>query len=302
MNTSYLLGMACSALAAAGTHFLLAGQLKKRGLLCLLTLVFGTALGIVCARLFYCLIEWEYVAAEGFGETLFSDNMEWVSYYGGMAGVIFGAALAALCTGNKPMAALNAYAPAGALMAALARFCEYFLGTICTGKYIEQETWQFFPVAISEDYYGSKEWYLAVFVFAGVFYLAAFLLSLLKLREKRFVRTLFYLCLPQIFCESLRSISLIWTQFVRVEQLACMVCMEVILLLYGLWAGKGTKKRFVPALAGLLCAGVFVALEFALDKTDLPHVLTYSVMILFLGVLAWMECWGFKLSRGHKPE
>ena len=81
-----------------------------------------------------------------------------------------------------------------------------------------------------------------------------------------------------------------------------MVCMEVILLLYGLWAGKGTKKRFVPALVGLLCAGVFVALEFALDKTDLPHVLTYSVMILFLGVLAWMECWGFKLSRGHKPE
>ena len=53
MNTSYLLGMACSALAAAGTHFLLAGQLEKRGLLCLLTLVFGTALGIVCARLFY---------------------------------------------------------------------------------------------------------------------------------------------------------------------------------------------------------------------------------------------------------
>ena len=300
MNNSYLFWMAGSALITAGTHFLLSKGLRRRGLNAALTLLFGAVLGIACARLAYCLIEMSYVAAEGLKETLFSDNIEWMSFYGGMAGVILGAVLAALCTGNRPVAALNAYAPAGALMAALARFGEYFLGTMCTGRYVDNPSWQFFPVAVSEEYYGTYEWYLAVFMFAGIAYLAVAVVSFLKFREKRFLRTLFYLCLPQIFCESLRSMSLIWSQFVRVEQLLCMVCMEVILILYGLWARKGEKLRFLPALIGLACAGVFVCLEFALDKTNIPHVVTYGVMILFLGVLAWAECRGFsRLDERH---
>lgn len=294
MNSSYLFWMGGSALIAAGVHFFLTKGLKKRGLLTALTLIFGILLGAAAARLCYCLIEFEYVQADGWGYTLLSDSMEYVSFYGGMAGVIFAAILAAYATGNKPMDALNAYAPAGALMACLARFGEYFLGRTCTGKQIEESFWQFFPVAIGEEYYGDVEWYLAVFMLAGLCYLAVFLLSLLKFRDRRFVRTLFYLCLPQIFCESLRSMSLIWTQFLRVEQLACMICMEVILILYGVWAGKGAKRRFLPALGALGCAGVFVACEFALDKTNLPHVVTYGIMILFLAVLAWLEITGFQ--------
>ena len=291
-----------SALITAGVHYLLAGGMKKRGLLTALTFVFGAALGVVCAKLVYCLICIQDVLLDGIEETLLSDNMECMSYYGGVAGVILGAVLAAKCTGNKPMAALNAYAPAGALMAALARFAEYFLNTVNVGRMIEDERLQFFPLAQGVDYgYDYTEWYLAVFMLCGIAGVVVLLVSLNKFRDRRFLRTVFYLCLPQIIFESLRNYNrLTWTQFVRVEQLACMLYIEAVFLLYGVWAGKGTKNRFLPAIVGLICAGVFVGLEFALDKTNIPHVVTYGVMILFLGVLAWAECRGFsRLDERH---
>ena len=122
-----------------------------------------------------------------------------------------------------------------------------------------------------------------------------FLVSLNKFKDKRFLRTLFYLCLPQIIFESLRNYNrLTWTQFVRVEQLMCMLYIEAMLLLYGVWAGKGTRNRFLPAIVGLVCAGVFVGVEFALDKTNLSHAVTYAVMIAGLIILGWMEHVGFK--------
>lgn len=296
MNSSYLIFMLGSALLTAGVHYFLTGGLKKRGLLTALTFLFGTALSAVFARLGYCLIDIKYVLMDGFQEALFTDNMECASFFCGMAGVILGAVLAAKCTGNRPMRALDAYAPAGALMAALARFGEYFLGTLCVGRMIEDEAFQFFPLAFGVDYgYGYTEWYLAVFMLCGIADMIVFLVSLTKFKDKRFLRTLFYLCLPQILFESLRNYNrLTWTQFVRVEQLACMLYIEAVFLLYAFWAGKGTKNRFLPAIVGLICAGVFVGVEFALDKTNLPHVLTYSVMIAGLIVLGVMEHLGFK--------
>ena len=290
MTLSYALWMTASALISAIMYFSLAKGLKKRGLLAGLTLLLGIVLGVVCARVSYCVLQLDYVQAYGLNECLFSDDMSMLSYYGGMAGVVLAAVLAAKCTGNKVMDALNAFAPAGALMAALARFGEYFLDLLCAGRYIEDERLFFFPLAVPNEF---DEWYVAVFMIAGLFSLVAAGLSLFRFKEKRFLRTLFYLCLPQIFCESLRNQSLIWTEFLRVEQLFCMIAMEVILILYGIWA-KGQKKRFLPAIVGLICAGVFVAVEFALDKTNIPHVITYGVMILGLAVLAWMECLGFK--------
>ena len=203
MNSSYLIFMLGSAMITAGVHYLLAGGMKKRGLLAALTFVFGAVLGVICAKLMYGLICIQDVLLDGIEETLLSDSMECLSFFGGAAGVILGAALAAKCTGNKVMKALDAYAPAGALMAALARFAEYFLGTVCVGRMIEEEALQFFPLALGVDYgYGYTEWYLAVFMLAGIAALIVFLVSLNRFKEKRFIRTLFYLCLPQIILKA----------------------------------------------------------------------------------------------------
>ncbi len=301
MNTSYLFFMSGSALITSGAHFLLAKNMKKRGLLAAFTLVFGSVLGVLCARLSYCLIALRDVLSDGFAESLFSDSMECMSFLGGAAGVILGAALAAKCTGNRVIPALNAYAPAGALMAALARFAEGLAGTVNVGRIIEDEACQFFPLALGVDFYGYTEWHLAVFMFSGLACLAAAVISFKAIRDRRFLRTLFYLCLPQILFESLRNYNrLTWTQFVRAEQLLCMIAVEAVLLLYGLWQHRGLKG-FVPALTGLCCAGLFVAIEFALDKTDIPHIMSYAAMIAGLVLLAAAEIRGHaKLRKNAK--
>lgn len=290
LNNTYLFWMTGSALIAAVLHYFTARKLKKRTPLVLLTLLLGTVLGAVLARLGYCLLQMDYAVGYGLEYTLFSDDMSLMSFFSGMLGAIFGALLAAKCTGNPVMPALNAFAPAGALMASLARFGEHFLGQICMGNYLEDEALCFFPLAVRNEW---DEWYLAVHLYTGLLYLIVAVVSLVKFKEKRFLRTLFYLCLVQIFCESLRNQSLIWSQFIRVEQLICMVTVLVILALLGFRA-QPKKHRFVPVMAGLLCAGVFVAVEFAVGGKILNGVhpaFFYAVMAAGLGVLAGMEHW-----------
>lgn len=290
LNTTYLIWMGVSVLVSGAVHYFLTGSMKKRGLLAGLTLLLGTVFGVLFARLGYCVLQLEYAMGYGFADTLVSDDMSMMSYYSGMLGVILGAALAAKCTGNQVTPALNVYAPAGALLASLARFGEHFLDMICAGNYVEDEALCFFPFAVRNEW---DEWYVAVHLFAGAVYFIIFLVSLLKFREKRFLRTLFYLCLVQVFLESLRNQSLIWSQFVRAEQLICMLVVEAILILQGARA-KGERKRFLPAATGVVCAGIFVAVEFAVGGklfVGAPIPVFYVVMNAGLLILALMESW-----------
>ena len=300
LSGGYIWWMTGSALICAGFHFFLTKGLKKRGLLTGLTLLLGVALGAVCAKLLYCALAPQYflddVRQFGLWQALVSDDMTKLAFYGGVAGAIFGAALCGVITGNGAMSALNAWAPAGALMAALARFGEGFLGTLGAGRaHMDAEWTHFFLLAVPNS--RRTVWYLAVYSLAGLAYLVVCAVSLWRFREKRFVRTLFYLCLPQIMLESLRNMSLIFHEFVRVEQLLCMIVMIVILVLYGVWAGKGQRGRFMPAVLSMLIAGVFVAVEFALDGKlgeSLRYGYPYAVMGLGLIALAALECRGFE--------
>ena len=306
LNSSYLWWMAGSALLSAGFHFFLTGRLQKRAALTGLTLLLGVLLGALGAKLLYCALAPQYfaddVSQSGLWQALFFDDMGKVAYYGGVMGVILAAALAGKITGNGAVPALNAYAPAGMLIAALARFGECFLGTLGAGRaHMDPEWTHFFLLAVPNS--RRSTWYLAVYSLACAAYLIVCAVSLLRFMEKRFIRTLYYLCLPQIMLESLRNVSLIFHEFVRVEQLLCMVVMVVILILYGVWAGKAWKRRFLPALLSLVCAGVFVAVEFALDGKlgeNLRYGIPYVVMGLGMIALAVLECWGFSHVRAEE--
>ena len=309
LNSAYIWWMVGSALLAAGVHFFLTKGLKNRALLTGLTLVLGALLGAVCAKALYCATQWmhfqDQIQNYGLGGAIFSDNLTAVSYYGGVLGVILAAALAGKATGNGAVKALNAYAPAGALMAALARFGEGFLEMMDLGALQKDEWTHFFPLTAKYEWSPAyAEWYLAVFMLSGIAYLIVCGLSLLFFREKRFVRTLYYMCLPQILLESLRiDSSMKFHEFVKVEQLLCMIGMVVILILYGVWAGKKQKNRCLPALLSLVCAGVFVAVEFALDGKlgeNLRYGIPYVVMGLGMIALAVLECWGFSRVRTEK--
>ena len=291
--TAYLLFMGCSAAACILWFFLSSRKQMPAGkaaALSALTLLLGIILGVAGARLvwFLCRINTRPV--------LFALEYDGLCYYGGIAGVSLAVWLSARILGLGGRDTLNRFAPMGAFMAAMARFAEGFLGMIGFGACLEEAV--FFPVTVELVYDETySEFYLAVFMFEGLFTLAALVLCLKHRDERdRFLRTLFYLCLPQVFCESLRAQSIKWL-FVRSEQLFCFVFCEAVLFWYGLRM-KGRPsflKRWGAAILGLLVCGLIIAAEFALDGKILiggemiPKWLTYGFVLLGLAAMAVAE-------------
>ena len=291
--TAYLLFMGCSAAASILWFFLACRRhmpAGRAGTLSVLTLVLGIFLGLAGARLvwFLCRINTH--------PALFPVRYYELSYYGGVAGVSLAVWLSAKILGLNGRDILNSFAPMGAFMAAMARFAEGFLGMLGVGACLEEGI--FFPVTIELVYDETySEFYLAVFMFEGLFSLAALALCLKHKDERdRFLRTLFYLCLPQVFCESLRAQSIKWL-FVRSEQLFCFVFCEGVLFWYGLRM-KGQVpflKRWGAAILGLLVCGLVITAEFALDgkiligEEMIPKWITYGFVLAGLAAMAAAE-------------
>ena len=270
------------------------------------TLLLGTVLCILCAKVLFFFFRFSYLTRNRGGEFWLSLRTEELSYYGGVAGVSFAVMLAARLLRLRPREVLNAFAPAGAWMAAAARFAEYFLFPTGTGATLDQPLP--FPLAVrvfyDEDY---SEYLLAVFMFEGILSLAVFLCSLLRKDEpRRFLRTLAWLCIPQILLESLRSDAINWL-LVHAEQLVCFLFVEGVLAWYGWKSGPKSFAAWVPALLGLAVCGVIIAGEFALEGKILlggsliPRWITYLAMAGSLAVLAFAEHLGSRNLKAHSP-
>ena len=136
----------------------------------------------------------------------------------------------------------------------------------------------------------------------GFFSLAAMALSLVHGKEKdRFLRTLFYLCLPQVMCESMRIESISWL-FVKSEQLFCFLLCEGVLAWYALRAEPKKLRSWAPAITGLVTCGIVIVAEFAKDgKIVSPFSgqmisqwIIYGVVALALAAMAIMEHRGYR--------
>ena len=266
------------------------------------TLLLGIALGIFGAKLFYFVFRFSYLNEMGFGYYWLSLKTEEMSYYGGVAGVTLAVFLAAKICGVRPREAFNAFAPAGALMAAAARFAECFLFPTGLGAYLDG----FLPWPLAVDFY--PDYILAVYNFEGFFSLVAFVLSLVHRNEpRRFLRTLFYLCLPQIFLESLRA-DAINLLFMHLEQLLCYLFVEGVLVWYAFACGRKHFSSWIPALAGLVVSGIFIAGEFMLEgkiqvnNAPVPRWITYTVMAAGLVAAAVMEHRANRRLSSLRPE
>ena len=276
---------------------------KKAAGMSLTLLALGAVLGIICARLACILIHIDTLDLSRAGDLFTSIQISDFSYYGGMAGVALAVFLTAKIFGEPARDIKNAFAPMGAFMAAVARFAEGFMGFLGVGMYFEEA--KPFPLAVGFTWDGEwYEYYLAVFVFEGIVSLIACLLSLLHRDEKdRFRRTVFYLCLPQIILESMRTqtISLL---FLKAEQLACFLFCEGVLIRYAFILGAKKADSWKPALAGLRVLIVTALAEFLLDGKigialnmeviDIPVWIIYSVVAVMLVLMAVSE------HSGHK--
>lgn len=300
MNLHYVLWFLVSLMISLGLFAFMNRREKKVWSQCLLIGVLGTILGVVFAKLVYYLAMIDFMVMNGWLKSLVDINMGTFSYYGGVAGFCLGIVLSARLTRRKPTDLLNAYAPAGLLLAALARFGEVVLDGVGIRDmlYWEHPEHCFFPLAVSNEW---GEWLYAVFMLEGFLTLGVLLLCVTLLKKERFLRSLFYLCLIQILCESLRSDSFTWL-FVKVEQLLCMLVLAGVLFVYCLRT-RGVRHRWLPFLICFPIAGVFVLLEFALNgKIPFHHGLCYAIMAAGLFVLGLTEFWAFRRMEANSSS
>ena len=207
-------------------------------------------------------------------------------------GVVLGVIISAKLTHQRVLPVLDAFAPAGALLVAIARFGEKYLGEIGTAGFEMPEQLAFFPFALTNEW---GESYPAIFMLSC---LAALIVAIVGLTRKPggrdgqlFLRTAFYLALPQIMCESLLAECMKWG-FVRVQQLLCALTLLAILLAECRRASGSLSfaRRWWPVGALLLCAAGLVGVEFALDKSGLPAFVGYGAMVVLLALIAAAEC------------
>lgn len=245
----------------------------------------GAVLGAVCARAYYILTQ-NIVC----GYPMFSV----VSFYpyehamcGAVIGVMAALWLGARMTRQHAGRVLDAAAPAGLLLIALARAAECF-SDFGWGAVVEDGAWQRMPFA-AMDLYG--QWHWAVFMLESLFALLA-LGYVMRMRGRqdgvRFSLALLWWAVPQIFCESFRVETLRWG-FVRVQQVQCAMFALALMLYWGRVRGI-RKAAFAKRLCMFaLCIGAMVFVEYALDKVNaLPNAALYALMAVALGVMGVM--------------
>ena len=286
--------LACFTLFGFSARIRMKMESGKAAALAAVSMGLGILLGLVGAKLLYFLFRVSYIFKTGFVKYLFSLKADELSYYGGAAGVCFGVFLAARILKEKPGKVLNVFAMSGAVLAALARFAEYWLGTLGTGDYLEEALP--FPLAVYEVWNPDfPEYYLAVFMLEGIVYLRIAIFAYQNREDCLcFLRTVFYLCLAQVICESARAQSIRWL-FVRYEQLLCYLIAEGILVWYAVAGHKQHKRNWGAAVFGLLVCAVTILEEFMLDgkitigEIGLPPVVIYALMAWGLLELARWE-------------
>ena len=286
MNVPYVLTLIVTFVLAAAW---LAFRAKKRGTKTapvFAGLFLGAALALALSKVLYTILLSNKVWPRyGWASLLRMDAAEF-SFIGGCLGMVLGMALSAKLFHLRPALLLSLFAPVGALMAAGVRAGEIFLDMQGAGAYVENEAFARMPFAISNEW---GEWFWAVFLLEALAALIVAIVFAVRKKEDRilslrFERVIYYLCVPQILCESLRALGMRWG-FVRIEQVLCGVIIEG-LLVYGCLhcvQSMGFWKRFWPCFAALGIMGLIVGIEFGLDKVpQVSDMIWYGVMIAAL--------------------
>ncbi|MBR6669011.1 MAG: prolipoprotein diacylglyceryl transferase [Clostridia bacterium] len=309
MTTTYILALVIGAVLCAGLFGwkLHRGNLKPET--ALIALPLSLLGGVVMARLSYFLLELRdmYVEYDGLGGLL-STSPDEFCFLGGCAGVVLAILLTAKITGQKALPVLDAFAPCGALMAAIARASVGLLDPmtmIGLGAWVENPAHQFFPVAVEIEWIGI---FYAIFMLEAMLCLLCAAVSFLISHRggfkpgRVFLHTAFFLALPQVFTEQILGKFMAWG-FVRIEQLLCALIVFAITLYPCILRRR--PAAFLPAAGSLVCAAVLIWMEFTLDNKllfgiDIPSAGCYAIMIAALGCMAGLSLWAYhKLNKAE---
>lgn len=259
---------------------------KRRGMKASGLCIYGAlaaALGLLVGRGVYCAVRWDMVFVNEWGE--FGSPLAFFDLWAGsinvmgvVAGVLLAAPLAALITKEKAAAYLDAAAVPGLALYAFARAVEPFSG---------QGYGFFIDTAVSVSVI---ELVLTVLVLVCVLILSR------KVRRTGTLAqyALVLWALAQILPESLRCDEALFVLvFARVTHLGLAFAIGLTLIRLLVQEGRLglPRKAIVLDLLGLAAGiGLCIATIFALDKTNLPHLLVYAGMVLSLAGLGFVVC------------
>ena len=245
--------------------------------------LFGLPLGLLFARLGYCLATLDWVMQEGFLRVFFSTRGGYLCY-----GAAVGLALGAWCAGRVCRVSFARMADTAALPAALMlALCRLAEGLVGSGYGWSVEEWFMdyngmslvtledpsffcrFPFAVG-DMYGQWNW--AVFMLEAI--MALVILTVLVRTRRRTeregalaIRFLLLYASSQILLESMRQDNVLRFGFVRINQILSALVLLALLVLCALLAGEKRPLPLTARTAVLFAgAGVVILMEFALEK------------------------------------
>lgn len=242
-------------------------------------------LGLIGARLFYCLCRLSVYMELGLVNIL----RLWDGGYalwGAVGGVVLAAILTAKITRQSVSRLLDMITSPAALTIALCRFAEAANGE-GIGMEVENAFFQRFPFAVFDPDW--EIWFWAIFMLEGV---AALVIALVLQHRRAFTAPgskakmfMILYCSVQILLESLRRDQFLRWLFVRVSQLTAVLVLGGMMFwaLYR-WVKTPAAQRMpkktliIHWVIFLVCVGVCIGMEFAVDKAAfMPVWLCYTI-------------------------
>lgn len=302
----YALLMAVGFVAAVGMATFLG---KKKGLQPVRVCLYGVlaaVIGLFLGRAIYCAVRWDWIFLDELGEfagigPFFDVHNGSVNVIGVMCGVLLAAPIMAAVTREKAAIYLDTAAIPALVLFVVARAIEPLSGQ-GYGNLVMNEQLCFFPLALLNDMgdYSLSVCFIET-VLAAVVLVAVCLLHG-KVRKPGTLAqyALVLLCLSQILPESLRRDDVLYVLiFARVTHLglAFIIGLTLIrLLVQGAKQGLDAKSIVLDVVGLAVGIGLCIATIFALDKTNLPKLLVYAVMVLSLLELGYVICRRIRLE------
>ena len=248
-------------------------------------------LGIVCSRMFYCLVGTLTKTRMPLSSWLQGEEGGW-SLAGMIGGGMLAAWISAKIIGEKPKRMLDAVSVAMPLMIAAERMGEeslqpFFNSTTDVFNLSRQIASEGFLTIVNNG-----KTYLATYRIDAALAMVLFLVLVFSLLNKRsrdgdlWIRFMLLCGAGGVLAESLRYDDFLVYSFVRIQQVLFAILLLAGVIAAGRKGKTGTKRLYTTAIITMvLTVAECIGLEFILDRTGgVRHEVLYGVMTAALAI------------------
>lgn len=283
--------LAIGTVAAITLLFLLGRKLPRLHAALCWTAALAVPFGLICARLVYCLVNINYyLNAISAPEAMLNIWEGGLSLCGALAGVVLAGVIGAKLTRTPIGATLYACFPALYSLAGIAAVA-CMVAKVGFGPELPVS---FFTIEIGGVPRLFTAWLRIIIPSAVMLIVAPHVKKSALPAGHRFAVYAFLYGSVMILLESLRRDGHMVWGFVHAEMVFDL-CIMLPALLY---LARTKKRILLSLLATAVLAGAVVALEFALDRSNIGDGLLYAVYAALLGGYVFMGCW-FALKRAE---